>query len=110
MNIEFWKIKCDFDKQDAKIVIPIILLLIALIFSKLNKEILILTVVTYYFMYFFYGQYFTKMRGLYFNLIKHKCPSCKSRKIYLQGYQGYKSDEHYPYYRCIACIDALHVA
>jgi hypothetical protein len=32
-----------------------------------------------------------------------RCPHYKNRKIILQGYQGYKSDEQYLYYFCDAC-------
>ena len=34
---------------------------------------------------------------------KMRCPKCKNRKIILQGYQSYKSDEQYPYYFCDNC-------
>ena len=39
----------------------------------------------------------------YIAKLKMRCPHCKNRKIILQGYQEYKSDEHYPYYFCDNC-------
>lgn len=34
---------------------------------------------------------------------RFRCPWCKSREIFLQGYQGYNSDEQYAYHQCNQC-------
>ena len=41
MKIKLWQLEYDFDKEDAKIVVPLILLLLGLIFTQLRKDILL---------------------------------------------------------------------
>jgi hypothetical protein len=44
----------DFDKEDAKIAVPLILLLLGLAFTPLRKGWLLAGVAAYYALYFFY--------------------------------------------------------
>ena len=102
MKVKFFQFEGDFDKDDAKIVIPIVLLILSLTFTKFNKEASILIGASYYIIYFFSAYWLTTLKGL---LIKARlrCPKCKSRKIILQGYQGYHSDEQHAHYLCTSC-------
>jgi predicted RNA-binding Zn-ribbon protein involved in translation (DUF1610 family) len=102
MKIKFWTFEYDFDKDDAKIVIPIILLVIALSVTEIDRTRLFILFVLYYIVYFFLTDIFNKA----FNIIqrvKFKCPKCGSRKLILQGYDTYKSDEHHAFYLCTNC-------
>ena len=102
MKIKFWTFEYDFDRDDAKIVVPIALLGIAISVTNVNPIWLLAIIVTYYLLYFFSGDAAEFIRA-YVERQKMRCPHCKNRKIILQGYQGYKSDEQYPYYFCDSC-------
>lgn len=101
MKFKLWDFEYEFDRDDAKIVIPIVLLLISLSVG-LNAIWLLAAAVLYYLLLFFSGAVVSAVRALIAKR-KVRCPRCHSRKIILQGYQGYKSDEHYAYYFCDSC-------
>lgn len=106
MKIKLWQWEYDFDKEDAKIVVPLILLLLGLIYTKLNKEVLWGGAVAYYLLYFFLKQCLLTLTELFARLrlrLFFRCPYCKSREVIFQGYQGYHSDEEYAYYLCNRC-------
>jgi hypothetical protein len=102
MKIKFWQFEYDFDRDDAKIVIPIAVLLIAVSVTNTNPVWILAVIITYYLLYFFSESAFKAVKG---HIVKRnmRCPNCKNRKIILQGYQGYKSDEHYAHYFCDSC-------
>lgn len=103
MKLKFWQFEYDFDKEDAKIVVPLILLLIAIsTINSISPVFLIGLTSIYYLLYFFSA---SAIKGVIKCIPPRtlKCPSCKNKKIILQGYQGYMSDEQYPYYFCTAC-------
>jgi hypothetical protein len=102
MKIKFWRFECDFDGDDAKVVVPIILLLVAVSVTDLNPIWLIGSLAVYYVLYFFWGDTASAIKRFVANR-NMRCPKCKNRKIILQGYQPYKSDEHYPHYFCDRC-------
>ncbi len=103
MKIKFWQFEYEFDRDDAKIVIPILLLLIAIIsIGGVNPLWLLAATAVYYLLYFFSESTIAAIRA-YLARWNTRCPHCKSRKIILQGYQGYKSDEQYPFYFCDEC-------
>ena len=56
----------------------------------------------YYLLYSFLRDTIEIIKG-YIIKMKMRCPNCKNRKIFLQGYQGYKSDEQHAYYYCDDC-------
>lgn len=103
MKIKFWNFEYEFDTEDAKIVVPLVLVILSLIFTQFNKEILLTLTSLYYILYFFSQSFLLKIKALWNNWYRFRCPSCKSKKVFLQGYQGYKSDEQYPYYLCADC-------
>jgi hypothetical protein len=102
MKLKFWRLEYEFDREDAKIVMPTILLLLGVFFSRIDATLLLALTAVYYLIYFFSTDAITAIRD-YAAKLKMRCPHCKNRKIILQGYDGYKSDECYAYYFCDAC-------
>jgi hypothetical protein len=102
MKLKLWQFEYDFDRDDAKIVVPIILLLVAVIATSLNPILLVGLTTIYYLLYFFLLDAVRAIRDL-FAKWNMRCPKCKNRKIFLQGYQSYESDELYPHYFCDSC-------
>jgi hypothetical protein len=101
MKLKFWQTEFEFDKDDAKIVIPLILLLLALSLTSLPKQWVIGAGVVYYLLFFFLQNSALLLKRLFEHLHfkwTFKCPYCKSREVIMQGYQGYHSDEQYAYY------------
>jgi len=105
MKLKFWQSEFEFDRDDAVIVIPIILLLLSFA-TPLPNVWLLVWFTAYYAVLFFGGRlaeaakkWFKWLHTLWF----YRCPYCKSREIFLQGYQGYHSDEHYGYWLCNNC-------
>ena len=106
MKIKLWQFEYDFDKEDAKIVVPLILLLLALTLTQLRKDALLGGAAAYYLLYFFLPPCLLAIKKLFawcIHWLFFRCPYCKSREIILQGYQGYKSDEQYAYHTCNRC-------
>src|SRR6266404_2651177 len=50
---KLWHLDYDFDKEDAKIAVPLILLVLGLIFTQLRKDWLLAGAAAYYALYFF---------------------------------------------------------
>lgn len=106
MKIKLWQFEWDFDKDDAKIVVPLILLLLGLVFTPLNRKVLWGGAVAYYLLYFFVKQFLLTLKEAFTRLrdwLLFRCPYCKSREVILQGYQGYHSDELYGFHLCNSC-------
>jgi hypothetical protein len=95
----------EFDKDDAKIVIPVLLLLIALTLTPLNKVVLWSGAVAYYLLFFFLKPSLIAFKEEVIGPIREwwllRCPFCKNRDVFLQGYDGYHSDD---FYGCISAI------
>lgn len=106
MKIKLWQWEYDFDKEDAKIVVPLILLSLALAFTPLNKAVLLGGALSYYLLYFFLkplllslGELFGRFRQWH----RCRCPYCKSREVFEQGYQEYHGDIPYMWHLCNHC-------
>jgi hypothetical protein len=65
MKIKLWQWEYDFDKEDAKIVVPLVLLMLGLAFTQLNKEALWSGVVAYYLLYFFLKPSLVALKDLF---------------------------------------------
>ena len=102
MKLKFWHFEYEFDRDEAKIVVPAILLLLGIFVTDINRELLLLLAAAYYVPYFFFSDAVSAAKN-YLAKLKMRCRYCKNRKIILQGYQEYKSDEYYPYYFCDSC-------
>ena len=107
MKMKLWKWEFEFDKEDAGLVFPLILLLLGLAFTKLNKEVLWAGGVVYYLLFFFLKKASLALNKGFVRAshwLLFKCPYCKSRNVILQGYQGFRgSDEQYAYHICNEC-------
>ena len=106
MKIKLWQWGCDFDRDDAKIVVPLLLLLLGLAFTPFNKAWLWVGGVGYYLLYFFLKPCILGAKRVLANFYHwwiFRCPYCKSREVILQGYQGYHSDEQYAFHMCNQC-------
>lgn len=106
MKIKLWQFEYDFDDKDAQIVVPVLLLILGLVFTNLNKEMLWGGAVVYYLLYFFLKPTFSAIADLGSRFLawkRFKCSACGSRELIMQGYQGYHSDEHYAFYLCNRC-------
>jgi hypothetical protein len=96
----------EFDKEDARIVVPLILLLLALFLTPLRKEVLLAAAVAYYFLYFFLPPFFRAFKQLLARArhrFRFRCPYCKSHELILQGMQEFHGDIPYDHYFCNRC-------
>jgi disulfide bond formation protein DsbB len=108
MKITLWQWEYDFDRNDTEIVVPLVLLLLGLAFTPLNKAWLWSGGVAYYLLYFFLRPCILGVKHFLEKLYHwwiFRCPYCKSREVVLQGYQGYHSDEQYAFHRCNRCTE-----
>ena len=108
MKIELWQFKYDFDKEDAKIVIPVLLLALGLAFVPINKAWLWSGAVVYYAFLFFLKPFLASVDDL--RLKFHwRCPYCKSRDIVFRGLDDYHGFGMVPYnwYLCNHCGKTL---
>lgn len=99
----------DFDKEDARIIVPLILLLLSLFQTQLRKDWLIGGVAAYYALYFFLPPLFGAF-GKLVERIRHwrkfRCPYCKSHELVLQGPQEFHGDIPYDWYFCHRCRES----
>jgi hypothetical protein len=96
----------DFDKEDAKIVVPLILLLLGLFLTQLRKDVLLGAAVAYYALYFFLPPCFRALKEQLAQdrrWFAFRCPYCKSRELILQGPQEFHGDIPYDHYFCNRC-------
>lgn len=106
MKIKLWQLEYDFDKEDAKIVIPLILLVLALAFTPLNKAVFLGGALAYYLLYFFLKPCLSGLKQLFAPVrqwLSFRCPYCKSREVFEQGYQEYHGDIPYMWHLCNHC-------
>ncbi|SRR6266566_2501079 len=106
MKSKLWQLEYDFDKEDAKIVVPLILLLLGMTLTQLRKDWMLGGVAAYYLLYFFLPPCIAALKKL-FAWVRHRfafrCPYCKSREIILQGLQEFHGDIPYDHYFCNRC-------
>ena len=106
MKIKLGPLEYDFNKEDAKVVFPLILLMLGLGLTQLKKEVLWIGAVAYYLLYFFLPPCLLALKGLFSRVglwLRFRCPYCRSSEVILQGYQGYHSDEQYAFHVCNRC-------
>lgn len=106
MKFKLWHWEYEFDRGDAEVVFPLILLILGLTLTPLNKIWLWGGTVGYYLLYFFVKRFFVGLKKLvveFQHWRSFRCPYCRSRDIFLQGYQGYHSDEQYAIHLCNDC-------
>jgi hypothetical protein len=86
MKIKLSQFEYEFSKEDADIVVPLILLLLGLFYTQLKKGVLWGGAAVYYILYFFLKRAFLNL-GEILARLHHQlffgCPYCKSREIIL---------------------------
>lgn len=102
MKIKLWQFEYDFDKEDAQIVIPVLLLALGLAFTPLNKSWLWSGAVVYYALYFFLKPSISALHDLWLKF-HFRCPHCKSRAVVYRGMNNYHGDVPYDWYLCNHC-------
>jgi len=102
MKIKLWQFEYDFDKDDAKIVVPVLLLTLGLAFTPIHKSALWSGAVAYYLLYFFLRPFFAILNDLRLKF-RLRCPFCKSRDIVYRGMNNYHGDVPYDWYLCNHC-------
>jgi DNA-directed RNA polymerase subunit RPC12/RpoP len=106
MKLKFWQGEFEFDKDDAKIVIPLILLLLGLTVTPLPKVWLLVGFAAYYLAYFFLQKITEPLKKWFERLHNRRaymCPYCASRYTVMLGWQEYLGDVPYHWYRCNDC-------
>jgi hypothetical protein len=106
MKMKLLQWEYEFDKEDAKIVVPLILLLLGLTLTPLNKTWLWTGAVAYYVLYFFLKPFVFGLKdlfGRFHHWLIFRCPYCKSREVIEQGLQEYKGDVPYYFHICNRC-------
>ena len=106
MKMKLLKWEYEFDKDDAQIVVPLVLLLLGLTLTPLNKTVVWSGGVAYYLLYFFLPPCFlafNKLSARVRHWFAFRCPYCKSHEIILQGMQEFHGDIPYDHYFCNRC-------
>ncbi|HEY6350286.1 MAG TPA: hypothetical protein VI636_12835 [Candidatus Angelobacter sp.] len=107
MKIKLWQFEYDFDKEDAQIVIPVLLFALGLAFTPLNKSWLWGGAVVYYALYFFLMPSLRALKDEVIQPVRHwiffRCPNCKSRDLFEQGWELYRGDVPYMWHLCNHC-------
>jgi hypothetical protein len=96
----------DFDKEDAKIVVPLILLLLGLTLAPLRKEWLIGAAAVLLPPVLLSSADLSAIKKLFARLNhwrRFRCPYCKGRELILQGMQEFHGDVPYDHYFCNRC-------
>ena len=79
MKIKFWNFEYDFDRDDAKVVVPILLMVIAISVSSVNPLWWLTAAAAYYVLYFFSGSAVEAIRG-YIAKRKMRMPTMQKPK------------------------------
>jgi DNA-directed RNA polymerase subunit RPC12/RpoP len=106
MKLKFWQWELEFDKDDAKIVIPLILLLLGVTITPLPKHWLLAGFAAYYAIFFFLHKLIEPLKAWLKRLHNkrvYRCPHCMSRYTVMLGMQEYLGDIPYDWYRCNDC-------
>lgn len=87
MKFKLWQWEYEFDKEDAEIVIPLVLLVLGLAFTPLNKAALWLGGAAYYLLFFFGKKCVVGLRKIQ-HWRSFRCPYCKSHDVVRTGFPG----------------------
>jgi DNA-directed RNA polymerase subunit RPC12/RpoP len=101
MKLKFWLGEFEFDRDDAVIVTPLILLLLSFA-TPLPKLWLLVGFAVYYAVLFFVGKLFEPMKK-WFVKRSYRCSYCKSRHTIVLGLNDYLGDCPYYFYKCNDC-------
>ena len=102
MKLKFWQFEYDFDKEDAKIVIPIILLALCLGVTHFNKELLLSLTAAYYILYFYLATCIEKTSSVLARAF-FRCPYCKGHEMLFYTVVWISDIGGYDSYICNLC-------
>lgn len=101
MKLKFLQGEFEFDRDDAVIVIPIILLLLSFA-TPLPKVWLLAGFAAFYAIFFFSGKLVESIKK-WFVQRSYRCPFCKGRHTIVLGMAEYIGDCPYYFYKCNDC-------
>jgi DNA-directed RNA polymerase subunit RPC12/RpoP len=101
MKLKFWQSEFEFNKDDATIVVPLILLLLSFA-TPLPKVWLLVAFAAYYGILFFGGKLVDHVRA-WLKKRSFRCPHCRSLSTVTLGMDDYLGDCPYYFYRCNDC-------
>lgn len=101
MKLKFWQGEFEFDRDDAVIVVPIILLLLSFA-TPLPSVWLLVGFGTYYAVLFFAGKLVQPLKK-WFEMRGYRCPYCKSPYTVVLGLNDYLGECPYYFYKCNDC-------
>jgi len=101
MKLKFWQGEFEFDRDDAVIVIPVILLLLSFA-TPLPKVWLLVGFAVYYGILFFAGKLVQPIKK-WFEMRGYRCPQCRSPHMIVLGLNDYLGDAPYYFYKCNDC-------
>jgi DNA-directed RNA polymerase subunit RPC12/RpoP len=102
MKIKFPKFEFEFGKEDAEIVVPLVLLGVSF-FAIPNYRGILFVITTIYFLILLLCKIVTPQIKLLILKRRLKCPVCKSRLIILEGLRPYNSGVEHEVYKCTEC-------
>lgn len=103
MKFKFLQAEFEFNKDDAKIAVPLVLLGLGMAFTPAPRPWLLVSAAVYYLLLFFLLEPLKKwLIGLYYKWVC-RCPYCKSHRTVMLGMQNYLGDIPYDWYRCNDC-------
>lgn len=106
MKFKFVQSEFEFDEDDAKIAVPLVLLALGLAFTPIPKTWLLAGAGVYYLLLFFLpslAEPLKKWIVRQHTRRKYRCPHCRSLHTVLLGLQEYLGDVPHYWYRCNDC-------
>jgi hypothetical protein len=103
MKFKFLQAEFEFDRDDAKIAVPLVLLALAMAFTPIPKLWLLAGAGVYYLLLLFLLEPLKKLTQHLYNKRFSRCPYCKSPHMVMLGLMEYLGDAPYYWYRCNDC-------
>lgn len=108
MKFKFVQSEFEFDRNDAEIAVPLVLLSLGLVFTPVPKTWLLAGAGVYYLLLFFLPiviEPLKKWIERLHRIRKYRCPYCRSLHTVELGLQEYLGDVPYYWFRCNDCGD-----
>jgi hypothetical protein len=103
MKFKFGQIgETEFDREDAKIAIPLILLLLDMAVATFSKGRIFVTPIVYYLWLFFGREWIHRIMKKFTVWRHYRCPRCKSHETLFLGLKDYCGNR-YTWYECNSC-------
>jgi DNA-directed RNA polymerase subunit RPC12/RpoP len=103
MKFKFLQAECEFDRDDAKVAVPLVLLGLGMAFTPIPKTWLLVAGGAYYLLLLFLLEPLKKRTEHLYKRRTSRCPYCKGSHTVLLGLSEYLGDAPYYWYRCNDC-------